>query len=84
VEAALRRRFPGGTAGISIAAAGSVVTLRGVVPALVLIDDLERAVRSIPGVRQVDALLLVGAVAGAAPDRRLATSPKGNRSGVQR
>lgn len=59
VGAAIRRRFGLECRGIWIAAADGVVTLGGVVPKYVMIDDVERAVRSVPGVRQVDNQLLV-------------------------
>jgi osmotically-inducible protein OsmY len=81
VEAALRRRFRGETAGIAITATDGVITLRGVVPALALVEDLERTVRSISGVRRVDALLLVASNMKAARDLR---PPGGERSFVPR
>jgi osmotically-inducible protein OsmY len=59
VEAAIRRRF--GTDGhrIWIATADGVVTLSGVVPTFATLEDIERTVRSIPGVTRVDNQLLV-------------------------
>ena len=59
VEAAIRRRF--GTDGqcISIATADGVVTLSGVVTTFAMLEELERTVRSIPGVTRVDNQLLV-------------------------
>jgi osmotically-inducible protein OsmY len=59
VGATIRRRFGLECRGIWIASADGVVTLGGVVPRYVMIDDVERAVRSIPGVRRVDNQLLV-------------------------
>jgi osmotically-inducible protein OsmY len=59
VETAIRRRF--GTDGqrIWIATADGVVTLSGVVPTFVMLDDVEHTVRSIPGVTRIDNQLLV-------------------------
>jgi osmotically-inducible protein OsmY len=59
VEAAIRRRF--GTDGhrIWIATADGVVTLSGVVPTFAMLEDIERTVRSIPGVTRIDNQLLV-------------------------
>ena len=59
VEAAIRRRFGLECRGVWIAAADGAVTLGGVVPKYVLIEDVERAVRSVRGVRRVDNQLLV-------------------------
>ena len=59
VEAAIRRRFGADAGDISITAAGGVVTLSGVVPTFAMLDDVERAVRSIPGVARIDDRLLV-------------------------
>jgi osmotically-inducible protein OsmY len=59
VEAALRRRFAADAGGIAIATAGGVVTLIGLVSTFAVLDDVERAVRSLPGVTRVDARLLV-------------------------
>lgn len=59
IEAAIRRRF--GTDGrrIWIATANGVVTLSGVVATYAMLDELERTVRSIPGVTRIDNQLLV-------------------------
>ena len=59
VEAAIDRRFGLECRGIWIAAADGAVALRGVVPRYAMIDDVERAVRSVPGVTRVDNQLLV-------------------------
>jgi osmotically-inducible protein OsmY len=59
VGAAIRRRFGAGSGYLSIAAADGVVTLSGVVPTFAMLDDIERAVRSIPGVTRIDNRLLV-------------------------
>jgi hypothetical protein len=55
-----------------------------VVSTLTLVDDLERAVRSIPGVRRVDALLLVATALEPARHRELADPAEGQRSFVPR
>jgi osmotically-inducible protein OsmY len=60
VEAALRRRFKTDAAGIAVATSGGVVTLSGVVSTFAVLEDLERAVRSLPGVTRVVAKLRVG------------------------
>jgi len=59
IEAAIRRRF--GTDGqhIGIATVDGVATLSGVVPTFVMLEDIERTVRSIPGVTRIDNQLLV-------------------------
>jgi osmotically-inducible protein OsmY len=59
IEAAIRRRF--GTDGqrIWIATADGVATLSGVVPTFAMLEDIERTVRSIPGVTRIDNQLLV-------------------------
>jgi osmotically-inducible protein OsmY len=59
VEAALRRRFKTDADGIAVATSGGVVTLTGVVSTFAVLEDLERAVRSLPGVTRVVAKLLV-------------------------
>ena len=59
LEAAIRRRFGASSGDISLAAAGGVVTLSGVVSTFAMLDDVERAVRSIPGVERTDNRLLV-------------------------
>jgi len=59
VEAAIRRRVGVDTAWIAIGVEGGVVTLSGAVPAFALVDDIERAVRSIPGVTRINNDLLV-------------------------
>ena len=59
VEAAVRRRF--GTDGqrIWIVTDHGVVTLSGVVATFAMLEELERTVRSIPGVTRIDNQLLV-------------------------
>lgn len=59
VEAAIRRRFREGTGFITVGVDNGVVTLSGAVPAFTLVDDIERAVRSIPGVTRINNELLV-------------------------
>jgi osmotically-inducible protein OsmY len=59
VEAAIRRRVRVDTACIAIGVDHGVVTLSGAVPAFALLDDIERAVRSIPGVTRINNELLV-------------------------
>jgi osmotically-inducible protein OsmY len=59
VAAAIRRRFGADVRHVSVSAAGGVVTLSGVVPTYAMLDDVERAVRSIPGVTRVDDQMLV-------------------------
>jgi osmotically-inducible protein OsmY len=59
VEAAIRRRFGVDTGCIAIGVDDGVVTLSGAVPAFALLDDIERAVRSIPGVTRINNELLV-------------------------
>jgi osmotically-inducible protein OsmY len=59
VEAAIRRRFGVDTGYIVIGVDNGVVTLSGAVPLLALLDDIERAVRSIPGVTRINNELLV-------------------------
>lgn len=59
VEAAIRRRFGVDTGYIAIGVDNGVVTLSGAVPRLALLDDIERAVRSVPGVTRINNELLV-------------------------
>jgi osmotically-inducible protein OsmY len=59
VEAAIRRRLGLASRVISVAASQGLVTLRGVVPTLAVLGDIERAVWSIPGITRVDNHLLV-------------------------
>lgn len=59
VEAAIRRRVGVDTGCIAIGVDDGVVTLSGAVPAFALLDDIERAVRSIAGVARIDNELLV-------------------------
>jgi osmotically-inducible protein OsmY len=59
VEAAILRRL--GTDGqcMWIATADGVVTLSGVVPSFAMLEELERTIRSIPGVTRINNQLLV-------------------------
>jgi osmotically-inducible protein OsmY len=59
VEAAIRRRVGVDTACIAIGVDTGVVTLSGAVPVFALLYDIERAVRSIPGVTRINNELLV-------------------------
>ena len=59
VEAAIRRRLGTGGHRIWIATADGVVTLSGVVATFAMLEELERTVRSIPGVTRIDNQLLV-------------------------
>jgi len=59
VEDVILRRCGVEVACIAIGVDDGVVTLTGAVHLLALLDDIERAVRSIPGVRRVDNKLLV-------------------------
>lgn len=59
VEAAIRRRFGEDTGCIAIGVDNGVITLSGAVPAFALLDDIERAVRSVPGVTRISNELLV-------------------------
>lgn len=59
VEAAVRRRFAVDTGCIAIGVDNGVVTLSGAVPLFMLLEDIERAVRSIPGVTRINNELLV-------------------------
>jgi len=59
VEEAVRRRFAVDTGCIAIGVDNGVVTLSGAVPLFALLEDIERAVRSIPGVTRINNELLV-------------------------
>ncbi len=59
VQAAIRRRFGTECPDIWVDVADGVVTLTGVVPVFAMLDDIERVVRSIPGVTRVVDQLLV-------------------------
>jgi osmotically-inducible protein OsmY len=59
VAAAIRRRFGPDGQRIWIATADGVVTLSGVVTTFAMLEDIERTVRSIPGVTRIDNQLLV-------------------------
>ena len=60
VERAVRRRFAFGGRCLAVSADDGVVLLKGVVPTYAILGDVERAVRSIPGVRRIENQLLVG------------------------
>jgi osmotically-inducible protein OsmY len=59
VEAAILRRVGVDSGWIAVGVDAGVITLSGAVPALGLVDDIERAVRSIPGVTRINNELLV-------------------------
>jgi osmotically-inducible protein OsmY len=59
VQAAIRRRFGTECRDIWVDVADGVVTLTGVVLTFAMLDDIERVVRSIPGVTRVVDQLLV-------------------------
>jgi osmotically-inducible protein OsmY len=59
VEAAIRRRFGPDGPRVWIATADGVVTLSGVVTTFAMLEDIERTVRSIPGVTRIENQLLV-------------------------
>jgi osmotically-inducible protein OsmY len=59
VEAAIRRRFGNHGRRIGIETADGVVILSGLVSTFAMLEDVERAVRSIPGVTRIDNQLLV-------------------------
>ena len=60
VEAVVRRRFAVGCRLLAVSVADGVVLLRGIVPTFAVLDDVERAVWSVPGVRRIENQLLVG------------------------
>ena len=59
VEAAIRRRLGADGQCMWIATADGVVTLSGVVATFAMLEELERTVRSLPGVARIDNQLLV-------------------------
>ena len=59
VQALLRRRFAFGGRFLTVAAQAGSVLLRGFVPTFTILDEIERAVWSIPGVQRIDNQLLV-------------------------
>lgn len=59
VEAAIRRRFAFSCRFLPVYVADGVVRLRGIVPTFAILDDVERAVWSIPGVKRIENQLLV-------------------------
>ena len=61
VEAAIRRRFAFGGRFLAVWVINGVVLLRGVVPTFAILDEVERALRSIPGVTRIENELLVAA-----------------------
>jgi osmotically-inducible protein OsmY len=60
VDAAIRRRFTFGGRLLAISVDHGIVLLKGVVPTIAILDEVERALRSIPGVKRIDNQLLVG------------------------
>jgi len=65
VEAAIRRRFALGFRLLTVSVDDGVVLLRGVVPTFAILDEVERAMRSIPGVTRIENRLLVATEEGA-------------------
>ena len=61
VDAAIRRRFGVAYRFLAVSVDHGVILLRGIVPTFAAVDEVERAVRSIPGVKRIDNQLLVGA-----------------------
>jgi len=59
VEAAIHRRLGNDGQCLWIATADGVVTLSGVVATFAMLEELERTIRSIPGVTRIDNQLLV-------------------------
>ena len=59
VEAAVRRRFACECRFLAVSVDDGIVLLRGIVPTFAILDDVERAVRSIPGVKRIENQLLV-------------------------
>ena len=59
VEALLRRRFGFGGRFLTVSAQSGIVLLRGFVPTFTVLDEVERAVLSIPGVQRIENQLLV-------------------------
>ena len=59
VEAAIRRRLGSDGQCMWIATADGVVTLSGAVATFAMLEELERTIRSIPGVTRIDNQLLV-------------------------
>jgi osmotically-inducible protein OsmY len=59
VDAVLRRRLGVDGACISVAVEDGVVTLSGAVPLYAMLEDIERAVRSVSGAARIDNQLLV-------------------------
>lgn len=60
VEAALRRRLGPASRLISVDVAQGVVTLRGAVPTVAILGELEQAVSSVPGIIRINNQLQVG------------------------
>jgi osmotically-inducible protein OsmY len=59
VEAAIRRRFALGCRLLTVSVDNGVVLLKGVVPTFAILDEVERAMRCIPGVTRIENRLLV-------------------------
>lgn len=59
VEAAIRRRFALERRFLAVSVENGVVLLRGVVPTFAILDEVEHALRSIPGVTRIENQLLV-------------------------
>lgn len=60
VDAAIRRRFAFACRFLAVSVDQGTVVLRGVVPTFAIVDEVERAVQSIPGVKRIENRLLVG------------------------
>lgn len=60
VDAAIRRRFAFACRFLAVTADQGSVVLRGIVPTIAIVDEVERTVRSIPGVKRIENRLLVG------------------------
>ena len=59
VEAVVRRRFAFGCRFLTTSVENGTVLLRGLVATFAILDEVERAVRSVPGVRTIENHLLV-------------------------
>jgi osmotically-inducible protein OsmY len=65
VDAAIRRRFRFGGRILAVSVDDGVVMLSGAVPTFAVLDEVERAIRAIPGVTRIENRLLVERDAGA-------------------
>ena len=69
VAAAIRRRFAYACRFLAVSVDEGVVRLSGVVSTFALLNDVERAVRSVPGVKRIENQLLVAAADEASSPR---------------